>query len=316
MAEPFQRADDRPKQAFLAALRAHLRTDVPLRTAAIYLHWAEALLDYGGGAELAGAAEAEAFLRALAARPCITPTALEQARLALTYLYRELLGVELAGLQAIRRTPKRHAAGTLPTPAEVARLLDAVAAPCRLPAQLLYGSGLRVAECLNLRVNDLDLAAGQLAVRDHRGAIARVAPLPRAVHAGLAAHLTTLDQWYAERCVDEPERPAGSGGPGATGAALQRLFPPMQQQDEPHKPGDPPGLAENDLLQAVRAAARTVLPRRSIGAHTLRHCFAAHLAVRGCDPRVIQEMLGVSAQQPLAAWPAAPLPGLVSPLDE
>jgi integrase len=313
------------KYPFLAEVRPVLRQQLPLRTAAIYLDWVRALLEYGGRThpQEFSAAEVAAFLSSLAGAPGMTPSAQEQARVALSYVYRELLGIELGALHAIQRVRRGRGQGNLLTRQELTQLFAALPEPYRLPTQLLYGSGLRVVEGLNLRVIDLDVAAGQIAVRDAAGGIARIAPLPLALRSALTAHLAVVQHVHAA------DRAQGYGyvvlpGKMRRGAvslsvdwAWQPVFPAAALvSDARRRLVLRPPLAEADLLRMVRTTVREIAPRRSFGAHTLRHCFAAHLAERGCDLRLIQEMLGSSAAPCIVTWPAVFRGDLLSPLDE
>lgn len=313
------------KYPFLAELRPLLRQQLSLKTAAIYLDWVQALLVYGGRSHPRefNAAEVATFLSNLAATPQMTPQAQEQARVALLYVYRDLLQIDIGDLTAIQRVRRLPAGGHMPTRGELVQLIAALPAEFRLPTQLLYGSGLRVAELRNLRVIDLDILGGQLAVRDASGGIVRIAPLPRVVHEPLMVHLAAVQALHtadlALGCgyVLLPGKSLRSAASLSAEWIWQPVFPAVAlERDSRRGLLVRPALAEADLLRAVRAAALQVIPRRSFSAHTLRHCFAAHLAERGCDPRLIQEMIGASAATPPAQWPASPRLNLISPLDE
>ncbi len=312
------------KYPFLAELRPLLRSQLSLHTAAVYLDWMWKLLEYGNRSHPRefSAIEVAAFLSSLAATPRTTPKAQEQARVALLYVYRDLLDIDIGDLYMIERVRRAPPTGNLLNRREVERLFTALPELYRLPTQLLYGSGLRVAECLNLRVIDFDFATGQIAVRDQSGAVARVAPLPNDLRATLISHLAAVRQLHLADLAcgcGQALLPGKSAQRYATFSAdwpWQPVFPGLQLvSDLRQRLVTRPTLAEAELLRAVRIAARDVAPRRSFGAHTLRHSFAAHLAELGCDPRLIQEMLGASAQPPLPGWPAPAYPNLLSPLD-
>lgn len=311
------------KYPFLAEVRPLLRRQLPLRTAVIYLDWVRALLEYGRRShpQEFSPAEVSAFLSNLATLPHTTPQAQEQARVALLYVYRDLLGIDLGDLHSIQRVRRAPPTGNLLDHYELTQLFAILPEPYRLTTQLLYGSGLRVAEGLNLRVIDLDFAAGQVAVRDGSGAVGRAAPLPRSLYGALITHLDVVQQLHSHDLAQGygyalmPGTSARRSPVLRTDWDWQLVFPAAHLFSERGQPVSRPALAEADLLRVVRAAVSQVAPRRSFSAHTLRHCFAAHLAERGCDPRRIQEMLGASALPAISAWPTAPLPGLFSPLD-
>lgn len=142
-----------------------------LRTEHSYVHWVRAFVRHHGlrHPREMGAAEVEAFLRHLAAERRVSPSTHKQALCAIVFLYREVLGVELPWLQDLVRPKARVRVPVVLSREEVARLLSRVPAEFALFAQLLYGSGLRLLECLRLRIKDLDFDRGVLVVREGKG---------------------------------------------------------------------------------------------------------------------------------------------------
>lgn len=126
-----------------------------------------------------GKVEVEAFLSALAVERSVSAATQTQALSALLFLYREVLGVELPWLDDLVRAKKPRRLPSVLTRAEVSTLLGAIDDPdVTLPSRLLYGAGLRLLECLRLRVKDVDTSRREILVRDGKGQKDRVTMLP------------------------------------------------------------------------------------------------------------------------------------------
>jgi integron integrase len=195
----------------------------------------------------------------------------------------------------------------------------------RLPAQLLYGSGLRLLELLRLRVKDVDLERRQVTVRAGKGNKDRVTVLAEALREPLAAHLRRV------RLIHETDRAAGLAGVRLPGA-LARKFPKAGEEwgwywvFPAWKPARDPEdgvvkrhhLLEDNVQRAVKAAARKAGLGPRVTPHTLRHSFATHLLEGGTDIRTVQDLLGhrdVSTTQIYTHVMAKPGLGVRSPLD-
>jgi integron integrase len=246
-----------------------------------------------------GADAVAAFLSHLAVHQQVAAATQNQARSALLFLYRDVLGIELDTLGPVvqAQTPKRLP--TVLTRAEVQAVLHELHGTHRLMAQLLYGGGLRLLECVRLRVKDLDFAAHQLTVRDGKGGKDRVTTLPERLVAPLTDHLLLV------RHLHEDDLRRGYGSvylPTAlerkyTGASTewswQYVFPAEHLSDDP-RTGERRRhhLSESGLQKAVRRAVRAAGIEKPASCHTFRHSFATHLLERGYDIRTVQELLG------------------------
>jgi integron integrase len=248
-----------------------------------------------------GAAEVTSYLSHLAVAEQVSASTQNQAFSALLFLYRSVLGRELSGLgQSIRAKPPVRLPLVL-TRREVQAVLGCMDGVTRLMAALMYGAGLRLLECARLRVKDLDLARGEIMVRDGKGRKDRVAPLPASLVETLRGHLTRV------RRLHDRHRAAGTGTV-ALPHALERKYPSAASEwawqwvfpatrlyrDVDTAQRRRHHLHESVVQRAFRSAVRAAGITKPASCHTLRHSFATHLLDAGYDIRTIQELLGHS----------------------
>jgi integron integrase len=272
-----------------------------------------------------GAPEVEAFLTDLALNREVAASTQNQALAALLFLYREVLGIDLPWLTDIRRAKRPRRLPTVLSREEVTALLCELAGVQWLMAALLYGSGLRLLECLRLRVQDVDFARREVLVQQGTGGKDRRTVLPAGLEAPIRAHLVEV------RRMHERDLAAGFGAvwlPDALARKLrgaarewcwQYVFPASRRSRDPRDGTERRHHLDESVLQRAvkRAAAQAGLAKRAT-CHTLRHSFATHLLESGYDLRTIQELLGhkdVSTTQIYTHVLNRGGRGVVSPLD-
>jgi integron integrase len=244
-----------------------------------------------------GAAEVEQFLTHLAVTGRVSASTQNQALNALLFLYTHVLEIDLGRLDAVRaRRGKRLP--TVLSPDEVARVLQQVKGGngvFQLMARLLYGCGLRLQECCQLRVKDVDLPRGQILVRAGKGDKDRVVMLPRAVRTDLERQVQArreLHQRDLERGVARVELPYALERKyphAAQELAWQFVFASRQLSYCPRTGRQGRHHVFDASVQRAVAAAGLSKPMHC---HTFRHSFATHLVERGIDIRSVQQLLG------------------------
>ncbi len=246
-----------------------------------------------------GAPEVEAFLNHLATEGHVAASTQNQALAALLFLYKQVLHQELETELELVRAKRPQRLPTVLTPGEMRRLLLHLSGTQLLMAQLLYGSGLRLIECLRLRVKDLDFEQHQITVRDGKGQKDRFTLLPISLIDPLQEHLTTVKRRH-QQDLDR------GNGTVHLPDALDRKYPnanrdwiwqyvfPSDRLSQDPRSGQTHRhhLSESTLQRAIRQATKAAQIPKKVSCHTLRHSFATHLLQNGTDIRTIQELLG------------------------
>ena len=251
-----------------------------------------------------GAEEIRQYLSYLANSKNVAASTQNQALSALLFLYREVLGVDLPFVEGIAHARRPARVPTVLTREEARRLLSALSGVHRLMAGLLYGSGLRLMECVRLRVKDVDFGYRQITVRDGKGEKDRrtvlpgplAGPLEQQLARGKRLHESDLEAGYGK--VFLPYALGRKYPCAASEWCWQWVFPADRLSLDPRAGQVRRHHASEDALQrAVSKAAASAELTKRVSCHTLRHSFATHMLEAGYDIRTIQELLGHSDVQ-------------------
>ena len=291
-----------PAPRLLDQVRAACRVrHYSLRTERAYIGWIRRFILANGKRhprELGGA-EVAAFLTGLATRGRVAASTQNQALSALLFMYRVVLEVELPWLDDVIRAKRPRRVPVVLSRDEVQRVLGAMDGVHWLMAGLLYGSGMRLTECLRLRVKDVDFARNEITVREGKGRKDRRVPLPETLREALERQIARA------RLLHEADSAAGHGE-ARLPYALARKYPnagrewgwqfvfPSQQVSRDPLDGTlrRHHLDEAGLQRAIKRAVHVAGIHKPATCHTLRHSFATHLLEAGHDIRTIQELLG------------------------
>ena len=289
----------------LDLLRTRLRTrHYSYRTECTYVDWARRFLEYAATRQGVPEPRVEPegvrdYLTHLAVHQRVSASTQNQAFCAILFLCREVLGINLDGVSGAVKAKRGQRLPVVLSMPETAALLGAMSGTARLMAALIYGGGLRVSECCELRVKDLDFDQGLVFVRRGKGDKDRATLLPEAGRDLLRAHLGKVEALHH---ADRKTTLAGVWMPDA----LERkylhagkefgwfwVFPSQSLSTDPRA-----GIvrrhhmSDSVVQKAVKAAAKAARIHKPVSVHTLRHNFATHLLLNGVDIRQIQEYLG------------------------
>jgi integron integrase len=272
-----------------------------IRTEKIYCDWIRRYILFHKKRHPNEMAEAEMteFLTHLARDGNVAASTQNQALSALLFLYKEVLKQEIGWLGEVERAKRPVKLPVVLTREEVEKVLGHMSGTPKLMASLLYGSGLRLMECVRLRVKDIDFAYAQITVRDAKGSKDRRTMLPVELARPLGAHLVKVKAQHAQDLED-------GFGRVFLPFALARKYPnadrewPWQFVFASSRLANDPRtgarrrhhLAEGLLQNAVKDAVRKAGLSKPASCHSLRHSFATHLLENGYDIRTVQELLG------------------------
>jgi len=272
------------------------------RTEQTYCEWIVRYVKFHGSKRHPrdmGKAEVDRYLSHLAVKGQVAASTQRQAMNALIFLYNQVLDKPVSGELAPVKAKRPPNLPVVMTQAETIRVLANMQGIHALMAQILYGSGLRLMECVRLRVQDIDFARCKIIVRAGKGGKDRSTLLPRALHRELAAqveqvrelHQLDLSEGFGEAYLSPGLARKYRGA--IKDLAWQYLFPSKNRSVDPRS-----GLTrrhhvlESGLQKAVRRAVQKARIDKRVGCHTFRHSFATHLLENGVNIRVVQKLMG------------------------
>jgi len=277
------------------------RKHYSLRTEDAYIDWTRRFVHFNKlrHPRECGPIEVQAFLSHLANAGRVAASTQNQARSALLFLYKEVLGTQSPWLDEID-SPRRPA--RLPVVLnrdEVARVLALAQGTSGLVLRLLYGTGMRILEALRLRVKDVDFSRCEIVIREGKGLRDRVTMLPETLSHDLARHIERvqlLHQADVRRGYGSVYLPYSLERKYSNAAqdwTWQYVFPSDRFSTDPRSGSTRRHHADPQAVQrALRDALRSAGIAKQATPHTLRHSFATHLLDDGCDIRTVQELLG------------------------
>jgi integron integrase len=271
------------------------------RTEEAYLGWVRRYVLHNGKrhpAELGGEAIA-GFLTHIAAHHGVSVSTQRQAAAALLFLYREVLAIEIDVPESIARPLKPRRLPIVLSRAEVHTLLNELRGAPWLVAALLYGSGMRIMEALQLRMKDIDIASHEIRIRNGKGGDDRITMLPHALITDIRRQITLVSRQHEKDVelgagwVELPTAFARKSPQSGRDLAWQWLFPSVRRHIDPvSKQIRRHHLHETAVQRAVTDAVRRTEIGKRATCHSFRHSFATHLLEDGYDIRTVQELLG------------------------
>jgi integron integrase len=290
------------KPKILVQLRNKIRRcGYSIRTEKSYVDWNKRFILFHGKKHPKdmGAEEVEKFLTYLAVQCNVAASTQNQAKCAILFLYKEVLKQNLDWLQNVKSAKRSERVPVVLTKSEVDSVLSALDGVYWIAGHILYGAGLRIMECVRLRVKDIDFEMNQITVRDGKGKKDRRTVLPQIIKDALMRHLIKA------KVLHENDLAEGYGEVYLP-YALERKYPNANKEwgwqyvfPSKNRSVDPRSgkirrhhIDEKTVQRAIKKARKILRINKQASCHTLRHSFATHLLESGYDIRTVQELLG------------------------
>ena len=290
------------KSPLLESVRRKIRfLHYSIRTEKTYLYWINYYIRFHNKRHPRemGAAEIESFLTYLAVEQKVAASTQNQALSAILFMYQKVLEIDLPFMENVVRASRPARLPTVFTPAEAQRIVSMLPIDYKLPASLMYGAGLRVMECVRLRIKDIHFDYAQIIVRSGKGNKDRVTLLPESLQEHLKAQIEKV------RLVHEQDLEAGFGEvymphalsrkypAAARELAWQYVFPARMRSIDPRSDKERRHhIGVQSIQRAVKKAIIKCDVNKQASCHTFRHSFATHLLENGYDIRTVQELMG------------------------
>ena len=297
--DPDRTWDDR---RLIERLRTRMRTrHMSPRTVDTYLGWVRRFVGFHGGANpiAMGRIEILAFIEHLAEDRGLGAMSQNQAASAIAFMYRELYGIDHGGRSGVGRARQPRVLPRYASPRDVAAVLGRMKDPQRLAAMIMYGSGARVSEVVNLRIQDVSFRCGELAIRRGKGLKDRITVLPHRAFRALRRQMLWVEEQHSRdleegvgwaRLPDALHRKDPRAG---WDFGWQYVFPSHKLSEDPTtgRLGRAP-IHVTGIQRAIKKAARDARTVHPVTCHILRHSFATEMLRSGCDIRLLQRLLG------------------------
>lgn len=298
------------------------------RTEQTYCDWILRYVKFHGGKthpNSMGKEQVEGFLSHLATEGKVSASTQRQALNAIVFLYREVLDLPLEGQIAPVRAKRHPRVPVVMAQGEVERVLGEMKGTHLLMAKILYGGGLRLMECVRLRVQDLDFERGLVYVRGAKGGKDRTTLFPKSIHEEIRRHIERVRRLHEQDLVEGhgavylPEALSRKYRGAAREFRWQYVFPSKNLSIDPRS-GEKRRhhVLESGLQKAVKVAVDRAGITKRVTCHTFRHSFATHLLENGVNIRVVQELMGhanVKTTEIYAHVMEKDVAAVVSPLD-
>lgn len=275
--------------------------DYSIRTEQTYIHWTCRFLAYFEGTETWTPNDIVTYLEYLAIKRQVSPSTQNQALNAIVFFFKNILEQEIGNIEHFVRAKRPQRLPVVLTRDEVQKIIKSLSGRNALMVGLLYGCGLRLMECITLRVMNIDFGYSQITIVDSKGKKSRVVPLPRGLESALsdqiseraATHKKDLESGFGEVYLPYAlERKLTSA---ATDLRWQYIFPATKVAYDPRSGKTRRHHLHHTVLRKVIShTAQEVGILKRVTSHTFRHSFATHLLEDGYDIRTVQELLGHS----------------------